>query len=456
MNTIQAMTLNFNRNGFELYEVGGHLRDELLRRTSHDIDFATSALPRNTAAILEGMGFEHIYTVGEEYGTIGVIVDGLAMEITTFRGEVYPNGTRKPVVTFGRSLTDDLSRRDFTINALARNPLSGEIIDPFNGEDDLRNRIVRCVGDPEKRFAEDPLRMLRAVRFACVLGFELQTPIFEPEALERISQERIMMELNKILLSPVPARGIDILVNTGLMQYIIPELYGLIELSQGKNHIKDAYEHTLNVLNRGALREHGEDTLVFRLACLLHDIGKQKTYTMVGTDVHFYDHQMVGAEMADVILRRLTYSNEERERVVQLVKCHMMPLQMRKIDITKKVVRRYIRNVGSCNLNMLFDLNVCDVRSTKNDRVDFLQYLKGLVDEVLLEQPEAMCSPINGEEIMKSLHLAPGKTVGLVKDYLTNLVLDGTLTTDDKLGAVRAAEAFLMGQTIPPGEGDED
>lgn len=453
MNTIQHMTNLFKEANYSLFEVGGHLRDELLGRESHDIDMATDALPDVTMRILNSAGFTKIYTVGIEYGTVGVHVGNQTIEITTFRGEVYPTASRKPQVTFGKLLIEDLSRRDFTINAMARDALTGEVFDPFGGCEDLKRRVVRCVGCDDCRFGEDPLRMLRAVRFACQLGFELKVVIGHPEDLERISAERIREELNKILLSPVPARGVDVLVNTGLMQYIIPELYGLIELSQGKNHIKDAYEHTLNVLNKGAARDPGDaDRLIFRMACLLHDIGKQHTYTQVGNDVHFYDHQTIGAIMARDILKRLAYTNDEIERVSKLVECHMMPLQMRKIDLTKRVVRRYIRNVGSVNLGMLFDLNVCDVRSTKNDRVDFLEYLRRLVDEVLLEQPEVMCSPLNGNEIMASLHLGPGRTVGLVKDYLTNMVIDGTLAPDDKLGAVVAAEAFLMGKEIPDGE----
>jgi len=452
MNTIQHMTNLFKEAHYSLFEVGGHLRDELLGRESHDIDMATDALPDVTMRILNSAGFTRIYTVGIEYGTIGVHVGDQTIEITTFRGEVYPTASRKPQVTFGKLLLEDLSRRDFTINAMARDALTGEVFDPFGGRDDLKRRVIRCVGCDDCRFGEDPLRMLRAVRFACQLGFELKVVIEHPEDLVRISAERIHDELSKILLSPAPTRGIDMLVNTGLMEFIIPEMYGLIELSQGRNHIKDAYEHTLNVLNRGAAREHGDDQLVFRMACLLHDIGKQHTFTQVGNDVHFYDHQTIGAIMTRDILRRLTYTNDEIERVSKLVECHMMPLQMRKIDITKRVIRRYIRNVGSVNLNMLFDLNVCDVRSTKNDRVDFLNYLRTVVDEVLLEQPEVMCSPINGNEIMASLHLGPGKTVGLVKDHLTNLVIDGTLAPDDKLGAITFAESFLSGKSIPDGE----
>lgn len=448
MNMIQHMTNLFQEANHCLYEVGGHLRDEFLGRVSHDIDLATDAIPQDTIRILKAGGYTNIYTIGIEYGTVGVLVGDQTIEITTYRGEVYPTASRKPVVTYGKLLIEDLARRDFTINAMARNPLTGMIIDPFHGMDDINNRVIRCVGSPHQRLSEDPLRMLRAVRFSCVLGFDMQVPILEPDGLQRISQERIMAELSRILLSPAPARGIDTLVTTGLMAYIIPELYGLVELVQGKNHIKDAYEHTLNVLHRGAARDHGDDNLVFRLACLLHDVGKQHTYTQVGSDVHFYDHQTIGAEMTDTILRRLTYPNDIRERVVKLVECHMMPLQMRKIDITRRVVRRFIRNIGSTNLGMLFDLNVCDVRATMNDRVEFLQYLYGLVQEEMKAQPEQIVSPISGDEIMAALHLPPGRLVGEIKTHLMNLVIDGTLEADDKLTAVREAEKFISGKDL--------
>ena len=441
---IRSMTLLFNRMGFSLFEVGGYLRDELLGRTSHDIDLTTNARPEQTFELLSHGGYEHIYTVGMAYGTIGAIIEGQHVEITTFRGEVYSTESRKPVVTYGNSLLDDLSRRDFTINSMARDPSNGCLIDPFKGERDLRDRVIRCVGLDDDRFSEDPLRMLRAVRFACQLGFKLKVVFNKPENLVRISYERIREELNKILLSPNPSRGIDLLVNTELMRYIAPEFYGLIDLGQGKNHIKDAYEHTLNVLNRGKERDHGEDNLVFRLACLFHDIGKQFTYTQVGSDVHFYKHQSIGAMMTRDIMKRLTYSNEECDRVCKLIDCHMMPLQMRKIEITPRVVRRFIRNVGSVNLGLLFDLNVCDVRATRNDRVTFLQHLNDLVQEALLEQPEEMVSPIDGNEIMEALHLPPGRMVGEIKQYLTDKVIDGVLDSDDKIGAINVGEAYLV------------
>jgi len=443
-NMIRSMTLLFNKAGFSLFEVGGHLRDELLGKASHDIDLTTNARPEQTLALLIHGGYGHIYTVGMAYGTIGAIVEGQHVEITTFRGEVYPTESRKPIVTYGDSLLDDLSRRDFTINSMARDPSNGCLVDPFKGGQDLKNRIIRCVGLDDARFSEDPLRMLRAVRFACQLGFELNVVINKPESLVRISDERIREELNKILLSPNPARGIDLLVNTNLMRYIVPEFYGLIDLGQGKNHIKDAYEHTLNVLDRGKERDHGEDNLVFRLACLFHDIGKQFTYTQVGSDVHFYKHHSVGAMMTRDIMKRLTYSNEECDRVCKLIDCHMMPLQMRKIEITPKVVRRFIRNVGSINLGLLFDLNVCDVRATKDDRVTFLQHLNDLTQEALLEQPEEMVSPIDGNEIMAALHLPPGRMIGEIKQYLTDKVVDGALEYDDKIGAINMAEAYLV------------
>jgi poly(A) polymerase len=440
---ILAMTNLFRKANYELYEVGGHLRDELLGRESHDIDLTTNACPEEILRILREGGYEHIYTVGIAYGTVCVVVDGQEIEITTYRDEVYPSGSRKPIVTFGDNLIQDLFRRDFTINAMARDPLTGEIIDPLGGLVDLRARRIRGIINDQDRFREDPLRMLRAVRFSCQLGFTLDVRIREPELLANISQERIQEELNKILLSSTPAKGIDLLVDLGLMQYIIPEILDMVGMGQGRSHFLDVYEHTLNVLHRGSCRDHGDDNLTFRLACLLHDIGKPATRTYEREDYRFFGHHTIGGPKAEEILRRLKYLVDTQKRVGLLVSEHMTPLVH--FDPTPRALRRFIRRVGSENLEMLFDLNVCDVRSTRNDDIGFLNDIYEEIGEALLDQPEAMCSPLTGQEIMACAGIPPGRQVGEIKNQLTEMVVEGILMQDDKQTAFAIVRNFVNG-----------
>jgi poly(A) polymerase len=444
---ILAMTNLFRNANYQLYEVGGHLRDELLGRESHDIDLTTNACPEETLRILQEAGYEHIYTVGIAYGTVCVVVDGQEVEITTYRDEVYPTGSRKPIVTYGNDLTHDLARRDFTINSMARDPRTGEIVDPMGGMVDLMARRIRCVGNSHDRFREDPLRMLRAVRFACQLGFTLDVTIEEPQLLNNISKERIQEELNKILMSPNPTRGIDMLVTFGLMRYIIPEINEMVGMGQGRSHFLDVYEHTLNVLHKGSHRDHGEDNLTFRLACLLHDIGKPATRTYEREDYRFFGHHTVGGPMAEEVLRRLRYPIEIQKRVGILVSEHMTPLVH--FDPTPRALRRFIRRVGSENLGMLFDLNVCDVRSTRNDDIGFLEDIYEEIGEALLDQPEAMCSPLSGLEIMEFADIRPGREVGNIKNHLTEMVVEGLLDQDDKETAFAIVRNFVNWERRP-------
>ncbi len=276
--TIRKIATAFVAAGFEIYEVGGSVRDSLLNRVPVDFDLTTSARPDMTESILRGLDIGSVYTIGKEYGTVGVAGQGFSVEITTFRGEVYPADSRKPTVVFGNSLRDDLSRRDFTIGAIARNPLDGTLVDPFGGMADLKTGTVRLVGGVE-RFAEDPLRMMRAVRIAVQLEFALDVQMPDPGRLAIISNERICAELQKILLSPAPQRGIGLLRTFGLMPFVIPEMVSLYDVEQGIHHYTDAYRHTLEVVERAGKYE-GADKIVLMFAALLHDIGKPQNRTV--------------------------------------------------------------------------------------------------------------------------------------------------------------------------------
>jgi poly(A) polymerase len=445
MEIINNIIKKFNKAGFDIYEVGGHVRDSYIGKESHDIDMTTNAKPDVIKSLLDGFG--SIYLVGEKFGTVGVINNGTTVEVTTYRKEVYPNGSRKPTVEFGDNLIEDLSRRDFTFNAIARDSITGKIVDPFNGIDDINHKIIKCVGNDDDRFNEDPLRMLRAIRFACQLDFSLHVKINHPERLKIVSKERIRDEVTKILLSDKAAYGIRKLCQFGLMEYIVPEFMSLRFLKGGKNHIKDAFDHSLLVLYKGTNIDYGSDNLVFRLACWLHDIGKPDTMMEDDDGVHFYSHHTVGAIKARKILRRLRYDNEIVESVCHLIKYHMTPIVLQKElvggNIKKKIIMRLIRNVGDGNINMLLDLVKCDIRSSANPRYKFMSVLTTIVEECRKEKPEELDSPIDGLEIMTEFSLTPSPLIGEIKNYLTGLVIDGIIGKEDKETAKVKAREYI-------------
>jgi poly(A) polymerase len=444
------LTKKFNDAGFELFEVGGHVRDSLIGRESHDIDLVTNARPNVTKSLVNTLG--SIYDVGEKFGTIGIAIGDEIVEITTYRKEIYINTSRKPQVAFGNSLIDDLARRDFTINAIARNSITGGIIDPFGGIKDIKNKIIRCVGNDNDRFDEDPLRMIRAIRLACQLDFRMEVRFSHPERIKIVSPERVRDEFVKIMLSLKPGFGVRRLCSMGLMDYIIPEFIATKHLVGGKNHIKDVFHHSLMVLDKGARVDHREYNLVFRLACLLHDIAKPDTMIEDDTGVHFYNHHYIGSRKARRILRRLRFDNETIDKVCHLIQFHMTPIMLQKElvagEIKKRVIMRLIRRIGENNIYLLLDLVKCDIRSSKNSRYKFVTVLNKLVDECMKEQPESLISPLNGDEIMALLNLKPSYAVGKIKTYLTNLVVDGRIDKNDKEGAKEKATEYIKTQLI--------
>ena len=439
--TIKILANKFRDAGFKLYEVGGSIRDSILGKASSDADFTTDATPDKTKEILTNSGLGSVFGVGEAFGTIGLHTpDGNKIEITTFRKEVYPTNSRKPVVEFGKDLKDDLARRDFTINSIAKDTLTGELIDPFGGKEDLKNGIIRTVGNSKDRFAEDPLRMLRAVRFACKFGFDkLEFEMPEPEKLQNISKERISEELNKILISNNPKYGINLLKKFGLMKYVIPEFEQTYDVAQNKAHYADVYNHTLGVVENCAKYDYsGEDKKVFMLAAMLHDIGKPKSKTGEGQYVHFYNHQGIGEEMVQGILKDLHYDNNTIDRVSKLVANHMRPHLE---DINSKTVNRLVRVLGDEDAKMLIDLAEADAgASNKPDTDKFKQFREIMQNAVPAKE---ITSPISGKEIMEKFNIPAGKPIGEVKEFLTNKVMDGELKIDDKDSAYSMAEQFI-------------
>lgn len=478
----------------ELYMVGGTVRDLLLRRpTSPDIDLTTNARPDEIKRLIAQTHPDAVVTVGEQFGTVrvhyrrgrfGAALDqpeetqvadhqtGFSpvpaalvaeasgdldvVEITTYRSDQYSDGSRKPEVTFGDSLVGDLMRRDFTVNAMARDPLSGEIVDPFGGREDLERGLIRAVGDdPAHRFEEDPLRLLRAARFAAQLGFEIEPATAEAivqqaPTLARISRERIRDEFTKLLVTANPARGLRLLVDFGLMPWIVPEVLELRGVSQKPAHSKDVYEHVLRVVEQTPPRPAA------RWAGLLHDIAKPRTRSVEDGKVHFYGHEDVGAVMAREILHRLKFDRPFIEYVSRLVKLHMRANSYLP-EWTDGAVRRLMLDAGN-GLHDLLDLSRADITSYRPEKV-----ARALmrVDELALrcqrlrEEAERVPirSPLDGNDLMRIFGREPGPWLRPLKDYLLGLVIDGQLAPDDREEAERLAAAFLADQEQRPSDG---
>lgn len=466
----------------ELYMVGGTVRDLLLRRpTSPDIDLTTNARPDEIRRLIAQTHPDALITVGEQFGTVrahyrragapdtteapahstagaspmpAALVaetsgDVDVVEITTYRSDVYVDGSRKPEVTFGDSLEGDLLRRDFTINAMARDPLTGEIVDPFGGREDLERGLIRAVGDdPVHRFEEDPLRLLRAARFAAQLGFEIEPATAEAIALQaptlaRISRERVRDEFTKLLVTEYPARGLRLLVDFGLMPWIVPEVLELRGVSQKPAHSKDVYEHVLRVVERTPPRP------ATRWAGLLHDIAKPRTRSVEDGKVHFFGHEDVGASMTREILHRLKFDRPFIEYVSRLVRLHMRANAYLP-EWTDGAVRRLMLDAGD-GLHDLLDLSRADITSYRPEKVSRAVMRVNELEERcqrLREEAERVPirSPLDGNDLMRIFGRGPGPWLRPLKDYLLGLVIDGQLAPDDREEAVRLAEAFLAEQ----------
>jgi poly(A) polymerase len=444
----------FHAQQKQLYMVGGTVRDVLLHRgESNDADLATDAKPDEIKRIVAPTRPNAVILVGERFGTVRLHYDSDIVEITTFRSEVYNPESRKPEVCFGTELVEDLRRRDFTINAMARDPLTGQIIDPFGGRQDLEAHILRAVGnEPDKRFDEDPLRLLRAIRFAAQLDFTIESEtrrsiIRQAPKLQKISRERIRDEMNKLLLSPHPARGLDLLVELGLMEWIIPEVLELRGVSQQPQplsrstvHSKDVYAHVLRVVERSSPR------LVARWSALLHDIAKPRTRSVEDGKVHFFGHEDLGAYMAREILKRLHFDRDFIESVSRIVRLHMRANAYTS-DWTDGAVRRLMLDSND-DMADLLDLSRADITSYRADKVsraaarvtELAERTQRLKEEA---QRVPLKSPLDGNELMAMFDRGPGPWLRPIKDHLLSLVIDGVLSPDDKEEAAKIARKLL-------------
>lgn len=437
---LDRLAHNFADAGYSLYLVGGSVRDSIMGRPTHDIDLATDAPVSAIKAALEAARPTSIYTLGQKFGTVGAVVGDTTVEITTFRSqEAVPPGD--PLA----ALYADLAHRDFTINAIARDLANGTLYDPYEGDLDIRHHLIRAVGDPEERFREDPLRMLRAVRLASELGFfidrQTRKAIHRLGHLMRgVAYERIGDEMDRLLMAEPPSEGINELDNLGLLEYTVPEMLQMHEMERGPYHYKEVYPHTLKVLDRTP------PDLILRWAGLLHDIAKPATYSVSDGEVHFFGHDRLGARMAHDILTRLHRPAELIEPVEQLVAEHLR-IGVYDPGWTDGAVRRFLRETAPVT-ERLFALSRADITSQRASRVAAaLARVASLYERCehikAQEDVEKLASPLDGHELMRIFGGQPGPWIGKVKDYLLGLVLDGELAQDDKEAAERLARQYL-------------
>ncbi|HXL16784.1 MAG TPA: CCA tRNA nucleotidyltransferase [Streptosporangiaceae bacterium] len=474
----------FARHGHEVALVGGPVRDVFLGQQPGDLDLTTDATPEQVLAMVSGWA-DKVWTVGIAFGTVGLRKGNSVFEITTYRSEQYGRASRKPDVQYGRSLEEDLGRRDFTINAMAARLPGYELVDPFGGLDALKEKVLRTPGRPEQSFSDDPLRILRAARFAAKLGFtvapEVRTAMTEQASrLEIVSVERMAAELTKLMLTPDPALGIDVLVQTDVADEVLPEVSRLrMEADEHHRH-KDVYQHSLTVLRQAIELEprYGlAGDLTVRLAALLHDIGKPRTRSLLPDGgVAFHLHEVVGAKMTKRRLTALRFPNDVVRDVSRLVELHLRfhgygegatrpdrggsgGLSPPEPAWTDSAVRRYVRDAGPL-LSRLHVLTRADCTTRNRAKAERLARaydgLERRIAELSEREELARIRPeLDGNQIMRILGIAPGPLVGRAYDFLLELRI-----TEGELGRERVTQELLRwaaveGIIVPPPESEE-
>jgi poly(A) polymerase len=446
-----ALAKAFKEAGFKLALVGGPVRDAILGRLGNDLDFTTNAHPKECEKILNKWA-DSVWDVGAAFGTIAGKKDEITVEITTYRSESYSADSRKPNVEFGENIEGDLSRRDFTINAMALELTTDEptFIDLFGGVSDLQNKVIKTPGKPEDSFSDDPLRMMRAARFMSQLNFEVDPAVVAAmksmaKRLEIISSERIRDEFIKTIMGQQPKLGITLLVETGLADIFLPEVPQLkLEIDEHHHH-KDVYEHSLTVLEQAIRLEDrlGGANLTLRLAALLHDIGKPKTRQLIaGGGVSFHHHEVVGSRMCKERMRKLRFDNHIINDVSQLVFLHLRFHGYGSGEWTDSAVRRYVRDAGEL-LTHLHLLTRADCTTRNQKKADLLAKTYDELEEriaVLMEQEELdkIRPDLSGEQIMEILKIKPSPMVGKAYDFLLELRLE-----HGPLGEEKAKELLI-------------
>lgn len=426
---IREITEKFNKNNFKIYLVGGCVRDLLLNKKVKDWDLTTNATPSEMLKLYPNAFYNN------DYGTVGIPLGYSetehpeVVEITTFRTETNYSDKRRPDnIAWGKTVNEDLERRDFTINAIAATLEAGkskneiEIIDPFGGQDDLNNKLVRAVGNADERFNEDALRLMRAIRFASQLGFSIEEQTLDAltknaKHLTHIAKERVRDELLKTIASDFPYEGVLLLTNTGLLEYIIPELLegmGVSQARPGRHHTEDVFTHNLL-----SLKFCPSADPIVRFAALIHDIGKPRVKSK---DEHglviFYNHEVMGSRLAYEICERLRFSKKDRHKVVNLIRWHMFTVDE---NITDAAVRRFIRRIGVENIKDMIDLRIGDRLGGGTQTAESwrLKLFKKRLEEQLAPLPFSINDlAIDGNDVMEVLNIPPSKRVGEILQML--------------------------------------
>ena len=438
---VQFIIDTFYKNNYEAFMVGGCVRDSLLGIIPKDYDITTSALPNVTESL-----FDKTIPTGIKHGTVTIVLDNENLEVTTYRTEGNYLDNRHPEsVEFVSSIKEDLSRRDFTVNALAYNKKEG-LIDYFNGVNDIKNKIIKAVGDPNKRFQEDALRMLRAIRFSCQLGFKIEPLTYlaikkNYKLIKNISMERIRDELCKILISDNPSDGLTLLKDTRILEIILPEIYSLVDYTPlCNNHNKDVFSHTLNVINNTSSND-----LILRLSALFHDIGKLNTLKQLPNGHYYFPgHAKEGAIICKPILSRLKFDNSTIDKVSKIIYDHLV------LDVnympTDGEIKRLLIRVGRENTFTLFELQKADTNSLWSP-APFLKKIDYISNKVqkILENNEPLYIKdlaITGADLMNHLNLNPGKIIGEILLFLLEKVLDDK-SLNNKETLLKIAENFI-------------
>jgi len=448
---VDELGARFAAAGHEIALVGGPVRDILLGRGSKDLDFATSARPDEVERRLAGWA-DHIWDIGKAFGTIGCRKGEWVLEITTYRSESYDPTSRKPEVAYGDSLEGDLARRDFAMNSMAVLLPSHQFVDPYGGIADVANKVIRTPGSPEDSFSDDPLRMMRAARFAAQLGFTPDPAVVAAmtamaDRITIVSAERVRDELIKLICADHPRIGLDLLVSTGLADHVLPELPALrLEKDEHHRH-KDVYEHSLTVLDQAIDLEprlpYPAPDFVSRFAALIHDIGKPKTRRFEdGGKVTFHHHDVVGAKLARKRMKALRFSNEQIEQVSTLIELHLRFHGYGDGEWTDSAVRRYVRDAGD-QLERLHVLTRADCTTRNRRRAETLRSAYDNLEERIArlqeqEELDSLRPDLDGNQIMQILGLSQGREVGEAYKFLMELRLD-----QGPLGEERAREELL-------------
>lgn len=448
---IDDLAARFDKAGHRLYLVGGSVRDAMLGGIGHDLDFTTSASPGETHAILSDFT-PSTWDIGRDFGTIGAMKrEGdkeWQIEVTTFRADAYEPGSRKPVVAFGERIEEDLVRRDFTVNAMAVDVVAGEFVDPWGGLRDLADGVLRTPAPAEVSFSDDPLRMLRAARFASRLGFRVAPEVQDAmrdmaERITIVSAERVQGEFTGLLLTDSPREGLDLLVRTGVAEHFLPELPALrLERDEHMRH-KDVYAHSLTVLEQAIDLEKArghEPDIVSRLAALLHDVGKPATRRFEGSKVTFHHHDVVGAKLVSKRLKALKYSTAIVKSVAKLVELHLRFHGYGEATWSDSAVRRYVRDAGD-ELERLHILTRADCTTRNRNKATRLrrnyEELEWRIDELAAqEEIKAIRPDLDGSQIMEILGIAPGPQVGKAYKFLLDHRMEHGPATQEEAKAI--------------------